>query len=149
MQSWVWFDEVSTSSWRNDASGLWLLQYPSHSIREAQRLCDTVGTAVPPLPYKYTDTARAKKPPLVWPTRIQTDESSKPNNIVFIWLHIQEQKLSEEPNEGRLNWQMTNVPCCDFFVSVDFTVSSSTKIPGLFPLVGAVKRHGEPSFDCV
>ncbi len=32
----------------------------------AQRLCAILGTASPPLPYKYIGAVRAKKAPLVW-----------------------------------------------------------------------------------
>ncbi len=35
-------------------------------MRKAQRLCAISGAASPPLNYKYTGAARAKKAPLVW-----------------------------------------------------------------------------------
>ncbi len=59
-------DMACTSSRRKDVGGLWQWQHPPHSTCEAQRLRAIRGTAAPPLPYKYTDTARVKRSTLVW-----------------------------------------------------------------------------------
>ncbi len=48
---------TNTSRLRKDVGGL--------STREARRLRAIRGTATPPLPFKYTGTALAKKAPLV------------------------------------------------------------------------------------
>ncbi len=37
-----------------------------NSMRKEQRLCAISGTTAPRLPYMYTDSAGAKKAPLVW-----------------------------------------------------------------------------------
>ncbi len=63
----LWLRDVAcTSSQRKDVRGLWPWHHPPHSTRKAQRVCAIRGNASPPLPYKHTGTALAKKAPLVW-----------------------------------------------------------------------------------
>ncbi len=60
---------TNTSRQRMDAGGLWYWLHLPHSTRETHRLRAIRGTATPPLPFKYTGPALAKKAPLVWSGR--------------------------------------------------------------------------------